>query len=549
MQGEAVLELPPSVVDELAEKRDQREQVARERQERRQGRLRTRRIAVAAVPLVLALGWYVWPARVEVEGRAVWAGRWTSVEGAIARSGVQLPRGDLLDVRGGVIQPGGGEPPTPTCSGLPVAYGAKAYSHRQLTLQRGADKREPVHEEAVLTNPPRGAEWTHDWRPAYVASAAGIAGLTRWEIGSLSGLRVVIDRVRATPIRGSREARAFLPKRMALTFDDGPNGETTRRYLSVLAQNGAHATFFLLGDCISHEEDIVRREVAGGNEIGNHSWGHPLLTRKSVAEVLANIDRAESIISATAGKRCRWFRPPYGATTSAQRKAILDAGYNIALWSVDTEDWRKPGADTIYQRIMSGAGPGAIVLCHDGGGDRSQTLAAISRAVPDLIAQGYQLVTLSELVEAIPGDDGGLMLLSGREEWRAHLPREPIHVIVDGQELTGLSPILVLKGKALLPVGKVLEALGAQWTWDHEAQAIDLVSANARLRLRLDSTRVLWGNRELQLDVPPVLYHDIPLVSAEVLARAAGAQLQETPNPRTFTYSFAGATTESKAGK
>lgn len=537
------------MVDELAGRRESREQAARERQERRQGRLRTRRIVVAAAPLVLALAWYIWPARVEVEGRGVWVGRWTSVERAIARSGVRLPRGDLLDVRGGVIQPGGGEPPTPLCAGQPVAGGAGAYGYRHLTLQRGADKREPVREEAVLTDPPRGAEWAHDWRPVYVASAAGIAGLTRWDIGKLSGLRVVTDRVQATPLGGSREARASLPKRMALTFDDGPNGETTMRYLSVLAQNGAHATFFLLGDCIGHEEDIVRQEVAGGNEIGNHSWGHPLLTRRSVAEVLANIDRAEAIISATAGKRCRWFRPPYGATTSAQRKAILDAGYHIALWSVDTEDWRKPGAETIYQRIMSGAEPGAIVLCHDGGGDRSQTLAAISRAVPDLIAQGYELVTLSELIEAIPSDDGGVILLSGREEWRAHLPREPIHVIVAGQELTGLSPILVLKGKALLPVGKVLEALGVKWTWDREAQAIDVISPGTQLRLRLDSTRVLWGNRELQLNVPPVLYHGIPLVSAEVLTRAAGAELQETQNPRTFTYSFAGATTGAKSGK
>ncbi len=450
-------------------------------------------------------------------------------------------------MRGGVIQPGGGALPTPLSAGQPVAYDAKAYRHRHLTLQRGADKREPVREEAVLTASPREAEWARDWKPSYFPSAAGLAGLTRWEIGTLSGLRVAVDRVSATPLRGTREARAFLPKRMALTFDDGPNGDTTRRFLSVLARNGAHATFFLLADCIGHDQELVRRQVAAGQEVGNHSWGHPLLTRKGVAEALANISRAETIISAAAGKRCRWFRPPYGATTSAQRKAILEAGYNIALWSVDTEDWRKPGADTIYRRIMNGAEPGAIVLCHDGGGDRSQTLAAISRAMPDLIAEGYELVTLSELAETMPGDDGGVMLRTARDEWVAHAPREPISVSVSGQALPNLSPILVVKGKVLLPVGRVLDALGVKWEWNQAAQTIDVTSPQARVRLRLDSPRVLWNDRELRLDVPPVLYHGFPLISAEVLARAAGAQLRETPNPRMFAYSLGDVTTEGKS--
>jgi peptidoglycan/xylan/chitin deacetylase (PgdA/CDA1 family) len=538
-QEEGLLELPTAVVDELSRKR---EQVARERQGRRKGRLRTRRIVVAAAPLVLALAWYFHPMRVEVTGRGVWVERWTSVHRAVFGSGVPLPYGDLVDVRGGILKPGGGHSPVPLSGGRPVPYDAKAYRFRRLTLRRGADQREPYREEAALTPAPH-----HAWGVTYLPAGLGIAGVTRSEIGTVSGLRLVADDVRATPIPGSREARAFLPKRMALTFDDGPNGETTKRLLAILAQNRAHATFFLLGDCIGHEEEIVRQELAAGHEIGNHSWGHPLMTRMTAPEVIANLQRAETIIGAASGKHCRWFRPPYGELNSAERKAILEAGYSIALWSADTEDWRKPGADKIYERIMAGAEPGAVVLCHDGGGSREQTLDAVSRAVPDLIAAGYELVTLSELSQSLPGEDAGIILLSGKQEWRARLPKEPIRVLVRGQELTGLSPILVLKGKALLPAAKVLDALGVTWQWDRQAQALDITSAQARVRLRLDSPRVLWNNQELTLDVPPVLYHDIPLVSAEVLARAAGVQLEESAEPKTYTFTVA-APTEGKTG-
>jgi peptidoglycan/xylan/chitin deacetylase (PgdA/CDA1 family) len=387
-----------------------------------------------------------------------------------------------------------------------------------------------------------GAEWRASWRNGYLAGDLAIGGVTRWEYGTLSGLNLKMDEVRARPVRGTRKARAHLPKQMALTFDDGPNGNTTQEVLSTLAASGARATFFLLADCIGHEQALVKQEVAAGHEIGNHSWGHVLMTRLGVEAALANVQRAEGIISAASGKRCRWMRPPYGATTAAQRKALLDAGYSIALWSVDTEDWKKPGADVIYRRIMAGAEPGAIVLCHDGGGDRAQTLAALARAVPDLTAQGYQLVTLSELEESAPSDDTGVVLVSGKGEWLAHAPREPVRVSVRGKELEGLAPILAAHGRVLLPAGKVLDALGAQWEWDREAQAIAIDSG--RVRLRLDSPRVTWGDRELRLDVPPILYHGVPLVSAEVLARAAGVPLRVELNPLTYDFAPAEGRTE-----
>lgn len=169
-------------------------------------------------------------------------------------------------------------------------------------------------------------------------------------------------------------------KVLYLTFDDGPQHEWTPKVLQVLRKHHAQATFFVLGIQVAQYPDLVAAERAAGHRIGNHTYDHKTLTLLPEAKVRQEI---------AMGIRSKCLRPPEGAT-NAKIQAIAAAYHQRqVLWTVDTEDWEKPGTAHIEHAIMSGARPGAIILMHDGGGNRSQTVAALDHALTKLTAQGY----------------------------------------------------------------------------------------------------------------------------------------------------------------
>lgn len=176
-----------------------------------------------------------------------------------------------------------------------------------------------------------------------------------------------------------------------LTFDDGPDPTWTPQVLSVLAKHNAHATFFVLGRAAGAHPGLVADERAAGHSVGNHTTTHPDLTKLSVADITSQWQRTANVIG---GTPCA--RPPYGAVNATVRQVTTGLGYRVQLWDIDTRDWSRPGADVITQRIVDGARPGAVVLLHDGGNDRSQTVAALDAALTRLDAAGWRY-------EAIPG--------------------------------------------------------------------------------------------------------------------------------------------------
>lgn len=176
-----------------------------------------------------------------------------------------------------------------------------------------------------------------------------------------------------------------------LTFDDGPDPTWTPQVLSVLAKHNAHATFFVLGRAAGAHPGLVADERAAGHSVGNHTTTHPDLTKLSVADITSQWQRTANVIG---GTPCA--RPPYGAVNATVRRVTTGLGYRVQLWDIDTRDWSRPGADVITQRIVDGARPGAVVLLHDGGNDRSQTVAALDAALTRLDAAGWRY-------EAIPG--------------------------------------------------------------------------------------------------------------------------------------------------
>ncbi|HZX06777.1 polysaccharide deacetylase family protein [Kribbella sp.] len=169
-------------------------------------------------------------------------------------------------------------------------------------------------------------------------------------------------------------------KVLFLTFDDGPDPTWTPQVLATLAKYGAHATFFELGEMQSEHSGLREQVLAAGNAIGSHSISHPQLTRLSAAQ------RHHQIFD---GPRSTCFRPPYGATNAKVRADIKAAGMVQVLWDVDPRDWARPGTSVIAHNILTHAKSGRIVLMHDGGGNRAQTVAALEQVLPVLKAQGY----------------------------------------------------------------------------------------------------------------------------------------------------------------
>jgi peptidoglycan/xylan/chitin deacetylase (PgdA/CDA1 family) len=183
---------------------------------------------------------------------------------------------------------------------------------------------------------------------------------------------------------------------IAMTFDDGPSAENTPRLLEMLKQRNIKATFFLIGQNAASNPDIVRRILADGHEVGNHSWTHPQLSKLSDDRVTAEITQTQDAIKDASGFTPTLIRPPYGAITPRQREWIENRfGLNIILWSVDPLDWKRPGASVITQRILSQVHPGAIILSHD---IHKQTVDAMPATLDGLIAKGYKFATVSQLI-------------------------------------------------------------------------------------------------------------------------------------------------------
>jgi peptidoglycan/xylan/chitin deacetylase (PgdA/CDA1 family) len=183
---------------------------------------------------------------------------------------------------------------------------------------------------------------------------------------------------------------------VALTFDDGPHPRLTPQLLDLLKVNNVRATFYLIGNRIPRFPQLVARIAAEGHEIGNHTWSHPSLYGHSDGAVLSEIDRAAEAVRATTGLTPVTMRPPYGNFYPRQRLMLHQTrGLPTVLWSVDPEDWRRPGSAVVAERIVSGSNPGDVVLAHD---IHAATVRAMRPTLAGLHARGFRFVTVSELV-------------------------------------------------------------------------------------------------------------------------------------------------------
>jgi len=210
------------------------------------------------------------------------------------------------------------------------------------------------------------------------------------------------------PFRCGRPDR----RRVAVTFDDGPGTRFTRRLLRVLRQHRQRATFFVLGRLVKRYPELVREIAADGHLVANHSWDHP--RGGTTAHWRQQILRTEEAIRAAGVTPARFFRPPHGRVTPQIRHVCQQLGYTIGLYTVLSSDWERPGAVELARQVAYRVAPGAIVVLHDAGGDRGQTLDALPLILRRLRQKDYALVGLDDLLDP-PPEPGTVCARPGRD--------------------------------------------------------------------------------------------------------------------------------------
>lgn len=187
---------------------------------------------------------------------------------------------------------------------------------------------------------------------------------------------------------------------VAITFDDGPNPIYTPQVIEIFSNAKGKATFFMIGEQMRNHPEIVKQVAVQGHEIGNHTYTHPKLSQLSSAECWEEIQETEKLIEELAGRKPVVFRPPYLDYNQETVSILQQKEYPmIGAVNLEAQDWEQPGVGHILTKSRDAVKNGSILIFHDGYGDRSQTIEAVRMLVSELTLQGYQLVTVSELLE------------------------------------------------------------------------------------------------------------------------------------------------------
>ncbi len=347
-------------------------------------------VAIAAASLSL-----FGPVLVIVDDTPRWIARGSTVGELVAGDGVRAFPGDLHDVRGALLMPRRGGAQVVHVDGSLASSDTVIGLGAAVVSDRGPDTVEPTEAVTIETTPPvryRGRG------PVQTVELGAPPGLVRVVRGVVSG--IVLERttiVRADPTIVRREPAWPGAKRVALTFDDGPWPGQTELFLAALQEAGARGTFFMVGRQATRHPALARMVAGAGMEVEAHSWSHKRLAHATHKLIRSQIAKGIAGITKVIGTRPVFYRPASGSVNAFVRSEARRLKVRIVMWTIDPKDWKKPGADLIARRILDRVRPGSVVLMHDGGGDRSQTLMALKVVLRGLAARGYETVTLSEL--------------------------------------------------------------------------------------------------------------------------------------------------------
>lgn len=373
-------------------------------------------IAVLVLALIFGSALWMWlnrNVRVSVNGVAIEIRYRSTLDDVLAASDVEVTPGNFVSVGGNVLEEGAGYTYAAEVNGVTISDAQlgeyRVAGGETITLSDGHDRMEDYTSETVTVEP----KLTYDgdsWGVVMYVSQWGQTGEVEMRTGATSGETaqgdvitpaqdVVITRANPKPSDGRRM--------VCLTFDDGPSYIYTQQYLDILSQYGAKATFCELGTEATDYPGYSKLVADSGNQIISHTYNHLDLTQQDADTVYSEITTAYDAIQAASGVSTTATRPAYGYFDSACWLASKGSVSVIVVWTQDSEDWRQAGVDAIVEKATENVSNGSIILMHDSGGDRSQDLEALPQIIEKLQGQGYELVTLSELLAAddsIPDD-------------------------------------------------------------------------------------------------------------------------------------------------
>ncbi len=346
---------------------------------------------------LIAAAWAALPHQVtlNVDGKVAHVPSGSSVSDVIRLGYLSAARGDVLSVGGGVAMAGKGGEPSIARNGKLTSPNQPVYDGDILMSTRGQD----VTERAVVATEAIPPTTRYIGRgPIMVVTREGDPGLRRVVKGEYSGS--IVESSVVTPARAAVIARRSPPqgkKVVALTFDDGPWPSSTLKIVSILQNQKVPATFFMVGVTATKRPVIARKVAKAGMLVGSHSFSHKqlnTLSRKAVRREVVMGSRRVGQITRT---EQRWFRSPYGLTDTEVLRQVRSGRLRVAGWTVDSQDWTRPGVKKIVRNVVYNVRPGSIILMHDGGGNRAQTVAALPYIIKDLRKKGYRFVTLDQL--------------------------------------------------------------------------------------------------------------------------------------------------------
>jgi peptidoglycan/xylan/chitin deacetylase (PgdA/CDA1 family) len=353
-------------------------------------------VAALVAVAVMAVGMPAF-ARVDVtiDGTAQALPPGITVAEAAARGLVDVEPGDLVDVTGEVLERGAGGTAALTHNGRAADPATALLDGDTLSSRPGSD----VREAEITTRSIIPIPVTYTGKgPLIALEAPGAPGVLEQTIGERSG-KVVSTREaeEAQPMVLRRYVPTWSSKVVALSFDDGPWPGQTDAILDVLETEDVKGNFFVIGRQVKTHPDPVKRMAEEGHLIGNHSYAHTYLYGADQETAKAEIVPAQNEIARLTGEAPRWYRPAGGAVSAGVWAQARESKLRLVMWTVDPQDWRNPGAWRITRDVLDNVEPGAVVLLHDGGGDRSQTIAALPKIIQALKREGYTFVTLDEL--------------------------------------------------------------------------------------------------------------------------------------------------------
>lgn len=369
-----------------------------------------RTFSKAAVALPFALlaagglgGAFWWTHRAvaaEIDGKQLEVPNGSSIKDLVKQGFASPKYGNLVSVSGDVLEEGKGKCYTVSINGHDL--GDKFDDYRlvagdKIAFTNGDDEEEP-HQSDKTPIP-------YKWERAKGAGAVGFVsewgkpGYSEKVVGNITGL--AIDRgVVQEPVNRVLTYMNVEPKDgeklVALTFDDGPSHYTTQ-LLDILDQKNAKVTFFDIGENIQHNLEICKDALAKGHQVAMHSLHHPDMTKLSDERMIEEIDTTKQML-ASGDIKTNCLRAPYGAFSKHNWEVLSGRITSLIGWNLDTLDWKKPGSDKIVEKACSNMHPGAIILCHAGGGTREQTVEAVPQIIDKWQAAGYKFVTVHQLL-------------------------------------------------------------------------------------------------------------------------------------------------------